>query len=201
MSLNYVSSLGSLVSVIGVFVFFYLLWDVCFINSLFIQVNNNFYIICLNKFFISNNIGSFNISKNIYVFYKYNFFNNFISDSLYIYLDRFYISLVIKDLINIAFFNKIIKSYLNNKNINKNIFYLSKFKYLNILLLNNFNFIFWGYFSIIIYLCYLSKNLWYFFIKLYYYNIILRFLSQNYLYYILSFIIKIQKLCILITKI
>jgi len=35
---NYVSSLGSLVSVIGVFVFFYLLWDVCFINSLFIQV-------------------------------------------------------------------------------------------------------------------------------------------------------------------
>jgi len=62
---NYVSSLGSLVSVIGVFVFFYLLWDVCFINSLFIQVNNNFYIICINKFFISNNIGSFNISKNI----------------------------------------------------------------------------------------------------------------------------------------
>jgi heme/copper-type cytochrome/quinol oxidase subunit 1 len=44
---NYVSSLGSLVSVVGVFVFFYLLWDVCSSNSLFIQSRNNYYVICL----------------------------------------------------------------------------------------------------------------------------------------------------------
>jgi len=45
---NYIASIGSLVSVIGIVVFFYLLWDVCYRNSLFVQINNKFYVICLH---------------------------------------------------------------------------------------------------------------------------------------------------------
>ena len=50
---NYLSSVGSLVSVIGVFVFFYLLWDSYSSNSLFVQVNNSYYVIILNRFFFN----------------------------------------------------------------------------------------------------------------------------------------------------
>lgn len=46
---NYLSSVGSLVSVFGVFVFFYLLWDSYFSNSLYVQVNNSYYVIILNR--------------------------------------------------------------------------------------------------------------------------------------------------------
>lgn len=50
---NYLSSVGSLVSVVGVFVFFYLLWDSYSSNSLFVQVNNSYYVIILNRFFLN----------------------------------------------------------------------------------------------------------------------------------------------------
>jgi len=51
-SWNYISSIVSLVSVVGVFVFFYLLVDVCQQNSLFIQLKNSYNIIFLNSHFL-----------------------------------------------------------------------------------------------------------------------------------------------------
>ena len=59
---NYLSSVGSLVSVIGVFVFFYLLWDSYSSNSLFVQVNNSYYVIILNRFFF-NRVPNVSFSK------------------------------------------------------------------------------------------------------------------------------------------
>jgi len=50
---NYVSSVGSLVSVIGVFVFFYLVWDSYYSNSIFVQVHNSYYVIILNRYFLN----------------------------------------------------------------------------------------------------------------------------------------------------
>lgn len=59
---NYLSSVGSLVSVIGVFVFFYLLWDAYSSNSLFVQVNNSYYVIILNRLFL-NKVPNVSFSK------------------------------------------------------------------------------------------------------------------------------------------
>lgn len=81
-----------------------------FFNSLFLQSKNNYYIICLNKVLLLSNNSSVSFSKNIYVFLKYNFFNFWISDSFYVYLDRFIISNVVKDIIIIIHF------YLNDYN-------------------------------------------------------------------------------------
>lgn len=94
-SWNYISSVGSLVSVIGVFVFFYLVWDVYFSNSLFFQVKNNYYVIVLNTYF--KKLPHFSLSKNTYVFVKYNFFDHYISDAIYSYLDKFILSLFVRD--------------------------------------------------------------------------------------------------------
>jgi len=54
-----VASVGSLVSVIGVFIFFLLLLGTCLQNNLFVQVSNNHYIMHLNaryQSFINKNL-------------------------------------------------------------------------------------------------------------------------------------------------
>jgi hypothetical protein len=92
-SWNYISSVGSLISVFGVFVFFWLIADVYLNNSLFLQIKNNYYVIILNNWFIQNTT-SFSFSKNTYVFSKYNFFTTF--NKSYIFLDRFILSSFLK---------------------------------------------------------------------------------------------------------
>ena len=69
---NYLSSVGSLVSVIGVFVFFYLLWDAYSSNSLFVQVNNSYYVIILNRFFL-NKVPNVSFSKILLYFLSITF--------------------------------------------------------------------------------------------------------------------------------
>jgi hypothetical protein len=90
---NYVSSVGSLVSVVGVVVFFVVLFDVCVTNSLFFQIKNNYYIILLNSWFVKY-ISYFSFTRNLYVFPKYNF------RSLYergnTFADRFILSIFVK---------------------------------------------------------------------------------------------------------
>jgi len=115
-SWNYISSIGSLVSVVGVLIFFYLLFDVFFINSLFFQVNNNYYVIVYNNLY--NKFYGYNFSKHLYVFIKYNFFNIFISDSLYVSLDRFLVSVFVKDILSTSLLQNSL-SKLNVDNWNK----------------------------------------------------------------------------------
>lgn len=69
---NYLSSVGSLVSVIGVFVFFYLLWDAYSSNSLFVQVNNSYYVIILNRFFL-NKVPNVSFSRILLYFLSITF--------------------------------------------------------------------------------------------------------------------------------
>jgi len=88
---NYLSSVGSLVSVVGVFVFFYLVWDACFSNSIFVQTSNNYYIIILNRFLLGK-VSQISFSRNTYAYFKYNFFNLTRLPVSYSFLTRFMLS-------------------------------------------------------------------------------------------------------------
>lgn len=77
--MNYISSVGSLVSVSGALVFFWMLIDLYYVNSLFFQVKNNYYVVVLNSWFCKK-LSIFSFSKNTYVFTKYNFFNVYTSN-------------------------------------------------------------------------------------------------------------------------
>ncbi len=91
---NYVSSIGSLITTFGIFVFFYLIFDLFKKNNLFFELNNNAYIIILN-----NNFKKFfkDFSVNYYVFYKYSFFNIFDYKLGYFFSDRFLFNIFFKD--------------------------------------------------------------------------------------------------------
>jgi len=116
-SWNYISSVGSLVSVIGVFVFFYLIIDIVFANSLYFQSKNNYYVIALNNGFAQfDKQFNFSLSRNIFTFKKYNFYDVSVLDTLYLSLDNLLLSQYLID----------IKSsdalYKNNIDIEKNLF-------------------------------------------------------------------------------
>jgi hypothetical protein len=66
---------------------------------------------------LNNNLLSYNkasFSKNSYVMLKYNFFNNYITDSLYSSFDKVIFSFLIKDFIK---YNLIIKNDLSIKEV------------------------------------------------------------------------------------
>jgi len=97
-SWNYISSVGSLVSVIGVFLFLFLIYDLFSMNDSFIILDNNRYIIKLNNFFINltklilSNTNLYNDtfdSKYLYVFPRYNFFNKLYFSSQYFAINQF----------------------------------------------------------------------------------------------------------------
>lgn len=91
---NYVSSIGSLITTFGIFIFFYLIFDLFKKNNLFFELNNNAYIIILN-----NNFKNFfkDFSVNYYVFNKYSFFNIFEYKLGYFFSDRFLFNIFFKD--------------------------------------------------------------------------------------------------------
>ncbi len=63
--------MGSLVSIFGVLVFFWVLIEIFIENNFFFQYRNT-YVICLN----AKGVLPFkNVGQNIYVFPKYNFFH------------------------------------------------------------------------------------------------------------------------------
>ena len=90
---NFVSSIGSLVSVFGVVVFFYIVYDLFTTNNLFLSLNNNVYIIALNNAIDESKLlapfkSLHNEFSSFYVFNKYNFFNAFDFKFSYVYLNR-----------------------------------------------------------------------------------------------------------------
>ena len=128
---NYISSVGSIVSVIGVFVFFWLLIDMYLLNSSFVQIKNNYYIIYLNSLF-SKNTSKFN---NLYVFKKYNFFLTF--DKHYSFLTKHVLSIFIQYInkINILSMNNIFPTHIKLHEIfnfsGKNLFLPNLFLLIN----------------------------------------------------------------------
>lgn len=199
MILNYISSVGSLVTVIGVFVFFFALWDMYFGNSLFLQVKNNYYVIVLNN--IVGKTLKFSSSKNTYTFTKYNFFNVYIFDSIYIYLDRFLLSVFINEFLesNLWKFNSsdIVQSILDELKLNSfskyfNIYdnYSSSSIVNNLNLLRLINFLIYGWVSLFLVFFYFSSNLGYRYLKLNYYNLILNKFVYKFMPTQIFFILK-----------
>jgi len=98
-SWNYVSSVGSLVSVIGVFVFLWMCHDAFCYGSWYVQLKKRYYVLIQFMWFIPNLIPLFmfvtklppswqcSLAKNMYICKKYNFFS--IYNKTYFFLDRF----------------------------------------------------------------------------------------------------------------
>jgi len=81
---------GSLVSIVGVLLFFFIIYDLFASNNIFFQLNNNTYIMALNSQgnTFSSAKGFYTNIVSFYVFNKYNFFNAFQSKFFYSYLDK-----------------------------------------------------------------------------------------------------------------
>lgn len=104
-SWNYISSVGSLVSVIGVFIFLFIIYDLFAYTNNFIIISNNRYIIvfnnifiCFSKFILRHfpffsillklDLNDYN-KRHLYVFIKYNFFSILFLKSQYFFINRF----------------------------------------------------------------------------------------------------------------
>lgn len=106
-SWNYISSIGSLISVFGVLIFFYIIYDLFTKNNIFFEINNNVYIMVFGRRF-----SRFfkDLSTNIYLFNKYSFFNVFNYKYGYFFTDRFFFNAFIKD------FSGLIEEYSRQMN-------------------------------------------------------------------------------------
>lgn len=180
---NYISSLGSLITVIGLGVFCYTVIASIYAWNLFMQKNNSFYLICNSyepKYIHSllhwyyrgfDNLRDrmirflrlfgFFLPNKLYIFPKYNLFHTIPNnDIMYIYIDRYLLSIFLYNFSNIwlidTFFNKIFNSVnktnrqlfsplrvLFNLNNNKNP------------LISCFIFLFKGWLSLFVYCIYL----------------------------------------------
>ena len=110
---NYYSSVGSFISVIGLFVFFYLVLNMMNLNVINLQKNNILYILIksnnnqnlLLKFkkleYLLNKLIYKFFNKKFYIFNKYNFHNFFDKSNFYSVIDKFYFSYYIYYIINI----------------------------------------------------------------------------------------------------
>lgn len=170
---NYLSSIGSLVSVIGIIVFFLVVLQAVYRVCYYSQKKNSFYFFIEDQFdfSFSKKIESFVPQINevytakTYVFEKYNFFNVFSNYGLlYIYLDRYLLSIFLYNFSNIwiidnlysDIFKNTCKINLNNPWNISNIFSLNS---LNNSLIVSFLFLFKGWLSLFIYyVCILSKK-------------------------------------------
>lgn len=147
---NYICSIGSIITVVGLAVFFYLIWNMMSYSTIGIQLKNSFYIlikgntnqkllliikkieffllskIYTNKtnllysiilFLIKDLLNLLNYFLNIkyYYFIKYNFINKFSKYNFFVYLDRYYYSILLYKLINI--WNISLNIYDNKKMI------------------------------------------------------------------------------------
>lgn len=164
-SWNYISSVGSLVSVFGVFVFFWLIADMYLYNSLFFQIKNNYYIIILNNWFIEHT-SYFSFTKNTYVFTKYNFFSTY--NKSYIFLDRFILSSFLKIVHVIIKPFIVFNNYLTLEHINEN-FILGSGNWLIVQLLSLIQ----GWISIFM-AFFISKKQGLFLLKVTFYNLIIQ---------------------------
>lgn len=95
---NHISSVGSLVSVIGLFVFFFIIFEIITENNLFLDYKNNHLIILDTanwanlglKFSEDFDVKGATVpSHNVYVFNKYNFFQVHQGHSLFVWKDTY----------------------------------------------------------------------------------------------------------------
>jgi hypothetical protein len=185
---NYISSIGSLVSVIGIIVFVYVILNAISQKNLLVDKKNSFYLLyiyqgyfvyLINKFWsllfkynrniIENSIINKDIVKksklwknNIYIFEKYNFFNvlpNY--DLTYIYLDRYILSIFLFKYSNIWLIDNFFKNIFTSTNKGNLLNFSSLHHIFN---LNNntliacFIFIFKGWLSLFVYHVYFSSK-------------------------------------------
>lgn len=94
---NFISSVGSLVTVFGVVLFFFIIYDLFTTNNLFYQINNNTYIMAFNQEMITG--GKYAILKDyfkvdewFYFFPKYSFFDKFNFKYSYVFFTRYIIA-------------------------------------------------------------------------------------------------------------
>jgi len=89
---NFISSVGSLVSIFGVLLFFYIIYELFSRNNLIFSINNNTYILAFNSIIGIKNKAGLNFLSNgttsFFFFHKYFFQNFFVKKHLYIYLNR-----------------------------------------------------------------------------------------------------------------
>ena len=173
---NYISSIGSLISVIGVIVFFYTVTVSLYDSNLYIQKKNSFYIISSKKPLLQIpasikpkiafilpilNFFGFFLPKKIFLFPKYNFWNILPNnDLMYIYLDRYLLSIFLSNFSNTwiidKFFNKFFGSTTkNNSKLFAPIRSLYNFNNINNSLISCFIFLFKGWLSLFVYTIYL----------------------------------------------
>lgn len=182
---NFLSSLGSLISVVGVAVFFFIVVSAVYEVNLYSQKKNSFYffftkIVDVNLFVRNINKlfgGIFNKDKviileddkplveyNVYIFEKYNFFNVYANYGLlYIYLDRFLLSIFLSNFSNIWIIDKLYteifnSSYINNLKYPTSLCYLFNFNSMNNSLIACFLFLFKGWLSLFIYYIYILSS-------------------------------------------
>jgi hypothetical protein len=67
-------------------------------NSLYIQVENTYYVMVLNHTILKN-CPYYIYARNIYVLKKYNFFDIYLSDGIYIYLDKYILSVFLDEFV------------------------------------------------------------------------------------------------------
>jgi len=194
---NYVSSVGSIVTIFGLFVFFLVLLDIYYLNT-YIQIKNYYVISYIN---------------NIFVFKKYNFFDIFVSDTIFSYLDKFYyysfINFIIDSKISLGFVD-LYYYYLDFIRSDSSDLLKYRFNIFNTFkfsseenILNILNYLVYGWLSILIF------DLWNptetkRYISIHFYNIILnKFCYQNMptqYFFILRYLVKVEKQLLSINK-
>jgi len=81
------------VSIVGVILFFFIIYDLFSTNNLFFQLNNNVYLMALNSRMEGSTVfsafkGLYSGAVSFYIFNKYSFFNAFNFKFSYTYLSR-----------------------------------------------------------------------------------------------------------------
>lgn len=114
---NYYSSIGSLITVIGLFIFFMILIDMFKYSTIGIQIDNFIYLLITDRVKIIRN-------AKLYFFLKYNFSNFFIKSKFYHYIDNVFFNKYLE----LLFFIWKIKNIkiINNKKIKRIIMMLPK---------------------------------------------------------------------------
>lgn len=118
---NYISSVGSLVSLMGLAVFFFIIFEIVTENNLFLDYKNNYVIILDVANWThwagrSKLVSTAPVASNVYVFPKYNFFHAHEGHSLFLWKDTY-------------LYNKFLEDYgflVYNRNYRFDMFYLSR---------------------------------------------------------------------------
>jgi heme/copper-type cytochrome/quinol oxidase subunit 1 len=127
---NFVSSVGSLVSVFGVILFLWILVEIFIKNNVFYKISAGRKVIVLNDILYKlsedfRKLHARHRGRNFYLFYKYNFFNKMerIISSLYVSRDSFFVAKFTDDLAgfevknDFLHYSELVNDYIFSKNV------------------------------------------------------------------------------------